>query len=235
MTIQGEGGRRRAESSRWCVLLALRLPLPTLRLPGPALVRDSVVPVLGNRSGLVSVSLLRPHELPTSGPVLLVANHQSHLDPVLVGIACPRQLKYLCASRFVLLAVQLVDSRSVPFPSTVSAARWAASRRRSNCSKRTRPCSSSPKVAAHMTDSFSRCGQASVCWRGAAVRPLCLSRCKVPSPRCRRGSTFPRPGSITLAFAPPITSADYELLTDAQLVQLVESRIVRNLAGSRHS
>ena len=33
--------------------------------------------------------------VPTSGPVLLVANHQSHLDPVLVGLACPRQLKYL--------------------------------------------------------------------------------------------------------------------------------------------
>src|SRR5687767_3524814 len=33
--------------------------------------------------------------VPPTGPVLLVANHQSHLDPVLVGIACPRQLKYL--------------------------------------------------------------------------------------------------------------------------------------------
>ena len=33
--------------------------------------------------------------VPLSGPVLLVSNHQSHLDPVLVGIACPRRLKYL--------------------------------------------------------------------------------------------------------------------------------------------
>jgi len=33
--------------------------------------------------------------VPPSGPVLLVSNHQSHLDPVLVGVACPRQLKYL--------------------------------------------------------------------------------------------------------------------------------------------
>jgi 1-acyl-sn-glycerol-3-phosphate acyltransferase len=29
------------------------------------------------------------------GPVLLVSNHQSHLDPVLVGIACPRQMRFL--------------------------------------------------------------------------------------------------------------------------------------------
>jgi len=33
--------------------------------------------------------------VPLEGPVLLVSNHQSNLDPVLVGIACPRQLKYL--------------------------------------------------------------------------------------------------------------------------------------------
>ena len=32
---------------------------------------------------------------PRPGRCLLVANHQSHLDPVLVGLACPRQLKYL--------------------------------------------------------------------------------------------------------------------------------------------
>ena len=28
--------------------------------------------------------------VPPTGPVLLVSNHQSYLDPVLVGVACPR-------------------------------------------------------------------------------------------------------------------------------------------------
>ena len=35
------------------------------------------------------------HRVPDSGPVLLLSNHQSHLDPVLVGVASPRQLRYL--------------------------------------------------------------------------------------------------------------------------------------------
>ncbi len=35
------------------------------------------------------------NHVPLTGPVLLVSNHQSNLDPVLVGLACPRQLKYL--------------------------------------------------------------------------------------------------------------------------------------------
>ena len=36
--------------------------------------------------------------LPLSGPVLLVANHQSFIDPVLVGAAAPRWLTYLARS-----------------------------------------------------------------------------------------------------------------------------------------
>jgi 1-acyl-sn-glycerol-3-phosphate acyltransferase len=36
--------------------------------------------------------------LPRTGPVLLVANHQSFIDPVLVGAAAPRWLTYLARS-----------------------------------------------------------------------------------------------------------------------------------------
>ena len=33
--------------------------------------------------------------IPPHGPVLVLSNHQSHLDPVLVGLACDRRLNYL--------------------------------------------------------------------------------------------------------------------------------------------
>src|SRR5262245_22110825 len=33
--------------------------------------------------------------VPRTGPVMLVSNHQSHLDPVLIGVACQRQLRFL--------------------------------------------------------------------------------------------------------------------------------------------
>jgi 1-acyl-sn-glycerol-3-phosphate acyltransferase len=33
--------------------------------------------------------------IPRSGGVLVVSNHQSHLDPILVGIGCPRRMNYV--------------------------------------------------------------------------------------------------------------------------------------------
>ncbi len=40
--------------------------------------------------------------MPASGPLLVLSNHQSHLDPVLLGVACPRQLRAMArASLFV--------------------------------------------------------------------------------------------------------------------------------------
>jgi 1-acyl-sn-glycerol-3-phosphate acyltransferase len=35
------------------------------------------------------------HNIPTEGGALVVSNHQSHLDPPLVGIGCPRQMYYM--------------------------------------------------------------------------------------------------------------------------------------------
>src|SRR4051812_41364415 len=35
------------------------------------------------------------HHMPTTGPVLILANHSSYLDPVAVGLAVRRQVYYL--------------------------------------------------------------------------------------------------------------------------------------------
>ena len=35
------------------------------------------------------------HNIPAEGGVLVVSNHQSHFDPPLVGMACPRRMNYL--------------------------------------------------------------------------------------------------------------------------------------------
>lgn len=55
--------------------------------------------------------------VPRDGPVLLIANHQSFFDPVLVGLAAPRQLCYLARKtlfRHRLFATLIRSLRAVP-------------------------------------------------------------------------------------------------------------------------
>jgi 1-acyl-sn-glycerol-3-phosphate acyltransferase len=49
----------------------------------------SAMPVLASLRGEGN------HHVPASGPALLVANHQSFIDPVLLGLTTPRRLCYL--------------------------------------------------------------------------------------------------------------------------------------------
>jgi 1-acyl-sn-glycerol-3-phosphate acyltransferase len=42
--------------------------------------------------------------IPKTGGVLVVSNHQSHLDPPLVGVGCPRQMNYLARDTLFLFA-----------------------------------------------------------------------------------------------------------------------------------
>ena len=44
---------------------------------------------------LVHLHSVGKANVPPTGPVMLVGNHQSHLDPVLIGVACSRQLRIL--------------------------------------------------------------------------------------------------------------------------------------------
>jgi 1-acyl-sn-glycerol-3-phosphate acyltransferase len=49
--------------------------------------------------------------VPAQGPLLLVSNHQSHLDPVLAAVACPRRLRFIArGTLFVGPFGRLIDS-----------------------------------------------------------------------------------------------------------------------------
>jgi len=44
------------------------------------------------------------HNIPAEGGVLVVSNHQSHLDPPLVGIGCPRRMNYVARDTLFRIA-----------------------------------------------------------------------------------------------------------------------------------
>ena len=70
--------------------------------------------------------------IPADGGVLVVSNHQSHLDPPLVGIGCPRRMNYLARDTLFRFApFRLAHPvRSTPFRSTATGSGWAGSRSR---------------------------------------------------------------------------------------------------------
>src|SRR5438046_9157264 len=51
------------------------------------------------------VEAKNPGHVPLGGPVLLVANHSSLLDPPLIGVAAPRQLSFLAKAELFQIPV----------------------------------------------------------------------------------------------------------------------------------
>ncbi len=171
--------------------------------------------------------------VPTSGPVLLVSNHQSHLDPVLVGLACPRQLKYLARHDLffwpfswwirALGAVPIDRKRGA-----VGGMKTTLKLLEQNEAVLVFPEGSRTYDGElqPLRPGFCLLARRS----GATIVPIAIQGAFASMPR---GSTFPRPHPISLAFSPAISNVQWERLTDQQLVQLVESRINELVSGRR--
>jgi 1-acyl-sn-glycerol-3-phosphate acyltransferase len=167
--------------------------------------------------------------VPKTGPVLLVANHQSHLDPVLVGLACPRQLKYLARHDLFFwpfswwiraLGAVPIDRKRGALGGIKTTLKLLEEREAVLVFPEG---SRTPDGSLHaLLAGFCLLARRS----GATVVPLAIRGAYDSMPR---GSLFPRPCSITLAFAPAIYRSEWQNLTDEQLTRLVEARITHLL------
>ena len=165
--------------------------------------------------------------VPLEGPVLLVSNHQSNLDPVLVGLACPRQLKYLARQGLFfwpfslwirsLGAVPIDRERGVLGAVAAPALDRPGGLERTGVEPARGDRQEGPRFAirpGHLPEGVVA---------PAFERPVGLDGAYDALPR---GSIFPRLADINLAFAPPITTRQIKEMTDEQLVGLVRERII---------
>jgi 1-acyl-sn-glycerol-3-phosphate acyltransferase len=163
--------------------------------------------------------------VPVEGPVLLVSNHQSNLDPVLVGIACPRQLKYLARQGlfFWPFSLWIRSLGAVP----IDRERGALSGIRTTLEllKRQNAVLVFPEGSRTadgkldvMLPGFSLLARRS----GATIVPVGIVGAYEALPR---GAVLARPNPIRLAFGPPISKQQAAELSDEQLTALVEQRI----------
>jgi 1-acyl-sn-glycerol-3-phosphate acyltransferase len=162
--------------------------------------------------------------VPATGPLLVVSNHQSHLDPVLIAIACPRQIGALArASLFVGPFGWLIRSfGAVPVErgSATGGIRALLGMLRAGGGaivfpEGTRTCDGKLQPFQSGFAAIARRG-------GATIVPTRIEGAFVALPR---GATFPRPWPISLTFSEPITPDEIARLSDEELVALTAARI----------
>ncbi len=163
--------------------------------------------------------------VPTAGPVLLASNHQSHLDPVLVGVACPRPINALARRTLFVgpFGWLLRSVNAVPLDREGSAvAGLKATLRLLKDGEvvlvfpegtRTKDGSLGPMMAG-----FCALARRSK----ATIVPTAIDGSFAAMPR---GCKFPKPGKIRLSFLEPLAPGDYGPLGDEELVELIRARI----------
>jgi 1-acyl-sn-glycerol-3-phosphate acyltransferase len=164
-----------------------------------------------------------------TGPVLLVSNHQSHLDPVLVGIACPRQLKYLARQGlfFWPFSLWIRSLGAVPIDrkrGSIGGIKTTLRLLSQDQAVVVFPEGSrTPDGRLHpLLPGFCLLARRS----GATVVPVSIDGAYAAMPR---GSYFPKPATIRAVFGPAIRVEEFEGWSDSQLIEVVTRRIAAGL------
>jgi 1-acyl-sn-glycerol-3-phosphate acyltransferase len=165
--------------------------------------------------------------VPVNGPVLIVSNHQSNLDPVLVGLACPRQLKYLARQGLFFFPFSLWIRALGAFPIDREKGALAGIRAALGLLKQNNALVVFPEGSRtvdgklqEMLPGFCLLARKS----RATIVPAAIDGAFEALPR---GNVLVRPHRIRLAFDAALTPAQYEQLTDAELTKIVTNRIER--------
>ena len=163
--------------------------------------------------------------VPPTGPVLLVANHQSYLDPVFVGIASRRQTGALARhSLFFWPLGWLIRSLgAVPIDrGRGGAAGFKATLAMLRQGKTVLVFPEGTRTTDGQLQSFHPGFCALARRSGATIVPVAIDGAFAALPR---GASLPHPQPIHVSFCQPITQQQATGLADEQLVELVMQRI----------
>lgn len=177
------------------------------------------------------LKLLDLDRIPSSGPVLICGNHQSHLDPMLVGCCSRRRMNFLAKKqlfRYPPLSWLISFLDSIPIDREGMSAggiKETLKRLKRNEMVLMFPEGTRTPDGEMKTILPGFC--ALVKRTGAAVVPVGIQGAWEAWPR-HRG--YPLPGRIVMSFGTPLLPADYRDLDDQALVVLLERRIREEMA-----
>lgn len=170
--------------------------------------------------------------LPAQGATLLLCNHQSYLDPLLAAVACKRRLRAMARESLFFFPlgpiIRALGAVPVDQRSAVAGIR-----------RTIEMLDNDEAVLIYPEGSRSEDGQL------APMQPGILLLIRRTKPQLAfagldgafeawpRHARLPRLRSIAIQFAPPVAAADYEPLSNDELLALVHDRIEQCIAGAR--
>jgi 1-acyl-sn-glycerol-3-phosphate acyltransferase len=166
------------------------------------------------------------HNIPSKGGVLVVSNHQSHLDPPLVGMGCGRHLSYVARQTlfvFKPFAWLIWSINAIPIDREgFGIAGIKESLRRLKNGEMVLIFPEGTRTPDGEIKPFKP-GITSLAVRSkASILPVAIEGAFKCWPKSR---TFPRPGRISVHYGRPILPQEYEGLSEQELVDLVENRV----------
>ncbi len=184
--------------------------------------------------GLFRLRCAHRERLPATGGYLLLSNHQSHLDPPLVGFVVPRRVNYvardtLFKNRFFAWLINSLDAIPIDREGLGLAGLKETMRRL----KRGEIVLLFPEGTRTPDGELQplRPGFSALVQRtGVPIVPVALDGAYQAWPRKAK---FPRPGRVQIVVGEPISVETAKSLDDRALVALVEERIRACLGEAR--
>jgi 1-acyl-sn-glycerol-3-phosphate acyltransferase len=162
--------------------------------------------------------------VPIEGPVLIVSNHQSNLDPVLIGLACPRQLKYFARVGLFFWPfswwIRALGAVPIDKENAIGGIKTTLKLLKQGEAVVVFPEGSRTHDGTmnEMLPGFCMLARRA----GATIVPVAIDGAFNALPR---GSALPRLTEITLVICPQIPPNEIATMTDEELTRVVENRI----------
>jgi 1-acyl-sn-glycerol-3-phosphate acyltransferase len=164
--------------------------------------------------------------IPTEGAVLLLSNHQSHLDPPLVGSCCPRRVNYVArATLFDFKPLGWLIGSLGAFPIDREGSGIGGIKETLRWLKQGRVVLMFPEGTRSYDGRIARFrpGFASLVYRGqVTVVPVGVAGAYEAWPRSRR---WPGPGRVHVHFGAPLSPEEVRQYDEKSLVAEVERRV----------
>lgn len=163
--------------------------------------------------------------MPATGPVLVVSNHQSHLDPPLVGLALSRQLKYLARHGLFFWPFSWLIRSLGAVPLDKKAGGIGGVKKTLQLLRESEAVLVFPEGTRTVDGRLSPMlpGFCAIARRsGATILPVAIEGAFACLPR---GTLLPRPGPITIVVCPAISAEQVAQMSDDNLVELTTARI----------